>query len=421
MSRRALRRPRVPSALRCLAATVALAAALAAQGPTAARFRLRDLDGVAFEARVLGFADGVLSLAGRGAPERVALDDLSAIEPLAAPPAPGASGLPGAVWLRSGLELPLRFVAPIAGGLRADVGLADAVDLPLLRLRALRFDATDAAGAADPTGFVSALDAPARTEDLLFAHDRQRGRITRLPVRVLGFDGERLKVEFRGRENTLPIGNVQGVVFGLDHGIAPAPLARPYVEVRLADARTIAGRLLAFGAETVAVQTAEELTLEIPTDRIAAVAVRSAKVAWLSELEPTAVEHVPAFDHVRPWLRDATPAGPGLALGTERYDNGLCLVPRTRLTWTLEPGQFDVFDAILGIDARAGDHGNAVVRVLVDGNPALVVDPLLAGAAPLPIRVAIRDATSLSLEADFGPGYDLGDHCVFARARVLRQ
>jgi hypothetical protein len=37
------------------------------------------------------------------------------------------------------------------------------------------------------------------------------------------------------------------------------------------------------------------------------------------------------------------------------------------------------------------------------------------------VRVPLQKAQRFAIEVDFGADYDLGDHCVFADARVLQQ
>ena len=46
---------------------------------------------------------------------------------------------------------------------------------------------------------------------------------------------------------------------------------------------------------------------------------------------------------------------------------------------------------------------------------------MLHEQAPQDLRVALNDATTLTIEVDFGKNYDLGDFCAFADARVVQQ
>ncbi len=419
MSRRAY-----PSATSLLALTVGLATELPAQ-----EWRIFDLEGTRIPGRPVGFADGALQIASDGGQRAVALGDLEALEHTDA--APLAGTLPqGRVWLRSGLALPARALAGVespAGGtaVRTDVGLGEdhAVDLPLIRLAALRFASTESAG--DYRGFEEALQSPPTTEDLLFAIDTRRDRITRLSVRVLGFAAGALQVEFRGREEALPYDQVHGIVLGTDHGIAPEPLAEPTVAITLAPrdgaAIHVVGRITGLADGRLRVATADGFELPLPLASVARIAVRSDKLAWLSQREPAKAEQVAAFDQTRPWLRDRAPGGEGFVLGGETYGRGLCLIPRTRLEFALDPGRFDVFEAVVGIDERGGGgQANATLRVLLDDEVVWEAEAVSRATPPARLRLPLNGAARLVLEADFGKNFDLGDHCAFAQARLLK-
>jgi hypothetical protein len=147
--------------------------------------------------------------------------------------------------------------------------------------------------------------------------------------------------------------------------------------------------------------------------------MQSDRLVWLSDLQPK-VEQTPAFDRVWPIGVDRTPAGKGLQLGGVVHARGLCLVPRARLTYDLG-GRFDVFEAVVGIDDRAGPDAHALLRVLVDGVVVWDGGARVRGQQPASLRLELKKAKSLALEADFGSNYDLGDFCVFADARLVQQ
>ena len=95
-------------------------------------------------------------------------------------------------------------------------------------------------------------------------------------------------------------------------------------------------------------------------------------------------------------------------------------MPRARLTYDLG-GRFDVFEAVVGIDDRAGPDAHALLRVLVDGVVVWDGGARVRGQQPETLRLELKKAKSLALEADFGRNYDLGDFCVFADARLVQQ
>jgi hypothetical protein len=138
------------------------------------------------------------------------------------------------------------------------------------------------------------------------------------------------------------------------------------------------------------------------------------------DLPPSTVEQVPAFDVVRPWLKDAAPAGAGVHLAGRLQSHSLVLFPRTRLTYELGEG-YDLFVATIGIESRSTGPAHALFQVFADGERIFQSQPVTRDSAPEELRLPITGAKELAIEVDFGRNFDLGDHCVFAGARLLRE
>ena len=322
---------------------------------------------------------------------------------------------PGRVWLRSGGDYAMTTPGGSDDAITLQIGLGSDLQVPARYVRAIRFEA---AAEADG-GFSRALADPPRTDDVLFAKGRSNGEITRLSVEFTGFDGDAITVRFRGRDQRLPIERIHGLVFGAERGAAPPPQPRPTVAVQLAGDLALAGRVTGLDARALTLRLPEGVDVAVPLASVARIDVQSDRIAWLSAMAPAAVDQTPAFDRIRPWLVDRAPGGDGLVLDGNAYSRGVCLVPRTSLTWKLDPGTFTRFEAVVGIDDRAGDLGQAVVRVLLDGEVAWERTDLTAASPAESIHVPLGTARQLTLVADFGPGFDLGDHCAFARARLV--
>ncbi len=337
----------------------------------------------------------------------------------AADPADPSGQFQGRAWLRSGLQLPLRIVGGDDKSLDVDTPFGAALALPWIRMHAVL---TAELSGDDRALFDSALAAPLDTQDILLARDRQSGKLTRLSLHVLGIAGEDLRVDFRG-ERSVPLTQVAAIVFGKESGAAAPALPLPTVALHgrgdARDAVETGGRLLSLDAKVLRVQIPDGPTLAIPVAALGGLEVRSSRIAWLSAMEPSAVERTAALDTPPLLLRDAAPGGEGLVLGTHRYARGLCAVPRTRVSFALEPGAFDHFETTIGIDERSTGPADAVFRVLLDGKVAWQLEHVHRGTAET-VRVPLGDARTLSLEVDFGDNFDLGDHCVFAAARLLK-
>jgi hypothetical protein len=379
---------------------------------------VQTVDGRTLLGKVRVGADGKVHVtAAGGAVTELAFGDLMLIDQSASVQ-PGAPWRGSEAWLRSGMRLPF---VQLRGVHDADKGTTVvAMDLPcgvglevaLGQLQALRFSGEDKA----PVVFRTDLQSPNATADFLYV-DRD-GKAQRFSVGVEHLAGQMLHFSLRNQGYDVELDRVQAVVFGVSTGFAPDRQPKPRSSVTMATGEHLEGRVLALDA-TCKLRLDEGAVLDLPRDKVVRVAVVSDKLTWLSELKPQ-VEQVPAFDRVWPWTVDRTPFGPGIRLGGQDYEHGICMVPRARLTYDLG-GRFDVFEAMVGIDDRGGPEANAIFRVLADGKPLFESEPMTLGKPPMAVKLQLQKCKQLVLEADFGKNYDLGDLCVFANARVVQQ
>lgn len=327
---------------------------------------------------------------------------------------------PHRVWLRSGLELPAMVLggAAAANGKPATVHVETpgglVLDVPLGLVRAIRHAGKER---PEPALFATDLQQPPSSEDLIYV--LKDGTAQRSSVVLKALTKERIDFVLRGSEYEFPTSGVAAVVFGANTGFPPDRQARPRTSVLLTTGERIEGRLLAADGSGVAVRLDEGVEVRVAPARLLSLQVASDRLAWLSELKPK-IEQTPAFDRVWPCTFDRTPAGPGIMLGGKLFAHGVCMVPRARLTYDLG-GRYDVFEATIGIDDRGGPEAHALLRVLVDGAVVFDSGPRTRGLVPQTVRIELHKCKTLALEADFGKNYDLGDHCVFADARVVQQ
>ena len=323
------------------------------------------------------------------------------------------------VWLRSGAELPAKKLSGRAatGGkpsvLVATLPCGAALELPLGTVRAVRHGGLMR---PQPTLFEQDLGEPPANEDVIYVvgdGKSQRSLVTMTAIRDDGID-----FLLRDDEYEFGLDGFAGAVFGANTGFAPDRQPRPRTIVSLTTGERVEGRLLGLG-ERVRCRLDEGCVLDVPVERLHGLDVSSDKLVWLSDLAPK-VEQTPAFDRTWPWYNNRSVAGPGFELAGKRYERGLGLVPRTRLTYDLG-GRFDVFEAMIGIDDRGGPAAHAVFRVHADGEQVFESAPMVRGQAPAALRVALNKAKTLTVEVDFGKNYDLGDFCAFADARVIQK
>lgn len=384
---------------------------------------VRTIDGRSLQGRLTVGEDGRASLAGGAsdqplAPVTIDLAELTAFEVANAKvtrmPAPHR------IWLRSGQELPAVALAgrPAADGKQAMLawtspgGLQIAV--PLATVRAIRH-AGD--GRPQPALFEADLQRPPASDDLIYVV--KDGKAQRSAVTVTGLGSDRIDFLLRGDSYDFELSGLCAIVFGANTGLAPDRQGSPRCRLELVSGDSLEGRLLLLDTNIARCRLDEGEQVDVPVAALARIVVASDRVAWLSDLSPK-VEQTPAFDRVWPWTIDRSIGGPGFIVGGKQFRRGIGLVPRTRLSYELG-GRFDRFEASVGIDDRGGPDAHAVLRVFVDDKLAWESAPQTHGQAPESVRVELQKAQRLAIEADFGRNFDLGDHCVFADARVIQK
>ena len=294
---------------------------------------------------------------------------------------------------------------------------AEAVSVPLSYIEAIVFRELQSDGGQSVR---AAIDKPDDTKDYVFVQADSSLRRQRVHVGgVLESDSNAvLALRFGDRDYRVPLERVGAVVFAVARGAAPAPLPNPLVHIKChAEDISLSGHLVSLQNRKLAVRLAEGFLVDLPIQTVKRLSVATDALVWLSDLVPRSETYTRALDSKRSWLRDRSPCGPGLRLGGRTHNKGLLLPPRTRLTFDVPRDGRRRFRATVGIDARAGSLGHAVIRILAD-DKLLIERTVTAKGLPFDLDLALGEALTLSLETDFGKRFDLGDHCAFGSARL---
>jgi hypothetical protein len=120
------------------------------------------------------------------------------------------------------------------------------------------------------------------------------------------------------------------------------------------------------------------------------------------------------------WLRiDRNIVGRPLRLGGHAYEHGIGTHAPSRLSYQLD-GTAHWFVADIGIDDDGGVRGAAVFVVEVDGTPQFISPVLHGGAPPVPVRVDVSGAHTLTLAVRPATSYAVPDWTDWGAARLLR-
>jgi hypothetical protein len=103
-----------------------------------------------------------------------------------------------------------------------------------------------------------------------------------------------------------------------------------------------------------------------------------------------------------------------LSIGGRRFATGLGVSSGTDLTWSLN-GEYESFQATIGIDDVANDHGSVVCEVLVDGASAWKSQRLTGESTAITLPfLTLDNASELTLRthfADRGHVFDFTNWC----------
>jgi len=244
------------------------------------------------------------------------------------------------------------------------------------------------------------------------------GGLTEISGRLQGFGESGLKILYEGQARSIKLERVQAVV------LAAHPATRawkgPFQIFRLASGDAFSGAWLSQGEKTYRFKSAWGSEVEVPLEAVVEIIGRNTKMVNVSELTPVAVEQVPYFDRLIPFVRDMAWNNRPLKLDGKTYTRGLAVHSRCVLTYDLG-GEFASFRAILGFDEEAGDRGRVVCRVIVDDKELFAKPDFRASEKPVPVEVPVKGAKQLRLEVDFGEEEDVGDRVIWANARLYRE
>jgi hypothetical protein len=350
-----------------------------------------------------------------GAPRRFALPELSVIRwPETETAAPAANPDPDrvVVHLADGGRLAARIRSGDGKRIQLDSALAGTLDVPMSGLAGIRLQ-PDADNPETKEAFDAALARRDPAQDVLFSLRDGRLTTVRGVTELLNAEGG----SFRWRNRAVPIQreSVYGIVFA--SGVGGRQPAQALCVVR--DGTMLGGRITGGDAGHVELELTVGGSVRLPVTELVEIRLRSDRVLFLSDLEPTEYVFEPFSITHWPYRRDRSVTNQPLRIGGQTYERGIGMHSQAVLVYTL-PDSFASFAAVIGIDDVPRPLGNAVFRVLADGQEVFNSGPVTGRDEARPILVPIGGSRKLELAVDFGEDLDIGDHANWANARVLK-
>ncbi|MDR3617826.1 MAG: NPCBM/NEW2 domain-containing protein [Paludisphaera borealis] len=244
------------------------------------------------------------------------------------------------------------------------------------------------------------------------------GNGDRIAGTLLGVDDRLVKLQVQGKPMEIDRAGITAV--GFDPALVSYP--RPttsYFEATLVDGTRLGLVDVKLDKGNVSAVTRFGRALRFPLADVVRLVPRTSAVDYLSERPVNGHSYVPYLGPVRPFRIDATVEGRPFQLGGRTYDRGLGAQSRTLIAYKLKPGDRR-FQALVGVDDRAGPLGSVAFRVMVDGQSRFTTPPMTARDAPRPIDVDVTGAKLLILITEFGDRGDVRDFADWVEARVVR-
>lgn len=142
-------------------------------------------------------------------------------------------------------------------------------------------------------------------------------------------------------------------------------------------------------------------------------------IRWLSAVAPTVSTQTPYLSVAYPARMDRSVLGQPIRFGKRIYARGIGVHSHSLLTWAID-GSYQTLRLQYAID---GDmpYADVTIRVLLDGKVAHEALHVKSGNLSDVIRVELGDAKTVSLEADWGDGYDVQDRLNWIEPALMRR
>jgi hypothetical protein len=240
----------------------------------------------------------------------------------------------------------------------------------------------------------------------------------RLGGSFLGLDVNQVKIQLNGKP--VEVARAGIVALGFDSSLVSYPAPKSgFLDVGLKDGSRLGVTEARLDEGIILATTRFGQAIKFSVHELTRVHVRSPSIVYLSERKPARTHYVPYIGPTRELRVDRTVDGHLFHLGGQTFDRGLGTQSRTLLAYRLEPRDRR-FQALVGVDERAGPLGSVVFRVLLDGKERFRTPAMTDHDGPRAVDVDLAGAKLLILVTEFGDRGDVRDLADWVEARIIR-
>lgn len=288
----------------------------------------------------------------------------------------------------------------------------ESVSIPLDRVLGLVLAPPEEPGALEK--LIQRIGLEPRDDEVLWLANGDR-----LTGRFLGLDAKSVNFDTGQGEDSLGRSGI--IAIGLDPTLIAYPdLDSAFLEFGLNDGSRIGLTSCQLEKGQITAKTRLGPTIQLPLKELARVQVVGGALDYLDGRSPERAVYVPYLDHhPESFGRNTTWDGHPLTMGGQPFDRGLGMLPRTLLAYAIQPGDAR-FQALVGLDDRAGDQASVVFRVLVDRREAFQSPTMTPQSEPIAVDVDLEGGQFLILTVEFGDRGDVQDSADWIEARIIR-
>jgi hypothetical protein len=418
--------------LRPLKIAVAVVVAALATRAAAEEVAVSLVDGTTASGELAAWNSQGLTVTTADGPREISRSQLLDVSWKREPPVPEAAAAGLQIELIDGAKLPItNYTSARRVGQFASPLASEALKVSAERIRRIELQPASDAIAA----LWLEVDEREPAGDVLLVANRDGTKLDYL-VGVIGdVTADEVAFEYDGQQLQVKRPRVAGIQY---YHSEPARPPEPLCIIELETGATLPVRTLELANAQLRIVTPAGLRLTVPREQLSRADYSAGKLAYLSDLEPTALAWTPRvalpegatlladYGHPR---RNTSFAGSAIALSwadesepsgrsVRTYEKGLALRSRTEATWRLPPGM-KRFSATAGIDPATANEGHVLLEIRADDR-VLWEGEIDGRRDPVQIEVELKSAHRLQIRVDYGRNLDFGDRLHLVEARVTK-
>lgn len=285
------------------------------------------------------------------------------------------------------------------------------LDLPIDSILGLVIAVPGQSGALDE--WLERVQVQARSSEVVWLNNGDR-----LAGSFLGMDERNVKLQVD--QKPLEVDRNGIIAVGFDPKLLHYPRPKgPFLEATLGDGTRLGLTSIKITETGIEATTRFGQPIRFPLSELSRLHARSSSVVYLSERQPAQARYEQYVGPTLPFRIDRAVDGHPIRLAGQEYDRGLGTQSRTLLAYGIQPGDRR-FQALIGVDERAGPLGSVVFRVFVDRQERFKSPAMTDRNPPRALDIDLEGGKILILVTEFGDRGNVRDLADWAEARIIR-